>query len=238
MLKNCLKHDWKRGNNMYENNFTKALYDALTPEYDNLIHDTVEAHVFSAKFEKKMKKLIKRRKKTYYRIINTVGKRVACAVLAFLVASSVTVLSVKALREAVADFFISIYEKFSTVQPINEEDTAPLTIEEIYGITYGIEGYEIILEEKTDSRFFRIYVKDNIVIYFSQYIKDAYAPDINTENAEIITIDINGYSAMYFLDNNDFHNLIWDNGEYIINIDSNCGKDALIDIAKSVQKVE
>ena len=42
---------------MYENNFTKALYDALTPEYDNLIHDTVEAHVFSAKFEKKMKKL-------------------------------------------------------------------------------------------------------------------------------------------------------------------------------------
>lgn len=224
---------------MFEDNFRKALYDALTPEYDNLILDAVEAHVFSAKFEKKMEKLIKRRKKPYYRIINTVGKRVACAVFAFLTALSVTVLSVKALREAVADFFISIYEKFSTVQPIiNEEDTTPLTIEEIYGITYGIEGYEIILEEKTDSRLFRTYVKDNIVIYFSQYIKDAYAPDINTENAEIVTIDINGYSTMYFLDNNDFHNLVWDNGDYIINIDSNCSKDALIDMAKSVQKVE
>ena len=35
-----------------------------------------------------------------------------------------------------------------------------------------------------------------------------------------------------------YYTLIWNNGEYIIEVESNNGKNALIDIAKSVQKVE
>lgn len=223
---------------MYENNFTKALYDALTPEYDNLIHDTIEEHVFSAKFEKKMKKLIKRRKKPYYRIINTVGKRVACAVLAFLVASSATVLSVKALREAVADFFISIYEKFSTIQSADETGTTPETIEDIYEITYDLSGFTIDYEDYNEYSRNISYVNDDILIDFQQYTKEMYDENVNTEGANISTIIINSYEAIYFRDNHQYDCMIWDNGDYIIVLYSNIGKNALINIAESVQKVE
>ena len=60
----------------------------------------------------------------------------------------------------------------------------------------------------------------------------------NTENAEIEHIDINGHDAIGFEDNNGYYSLIWNNGEYIIDLGSDLGKNALIDIAKTVQKVE
>ena len=60
---------------------------------------------------------------------------------------------------------------------------------------------------------------------------------INTENAETTAIDINGNEAVYFYDNHNYSHIIWDNGDYIIDISSNIDKNALISIAKSVEKV-
>ena len=54
------------------------------------------------------------------------------------------------------------------------------------------------------------------------------------ENAEISTIDISGHDAVYYIDNHQFYHLIWDNGDYIIMISSNIGRNELIDIANSV----
>lgn len=222
---------------MAESNFQKALYDALVPEYETYMQNIADKHEFSPKFEKKMKKLISRRNKPYYKIINTAGKRTACAAVIVLVSSSVTIMNVEALRNAFSDFFISIYEKFSTVQPI-EDDSAPETLEEIYAITYNLNDFEIIYEELNEYRHDIDYGKDNIVIYFSQYTKEMYDSNVNTEDAEILTIDINGHEAIYFIDNHNYYNLIWDNGDYIISLSSNINKNALIKMAKSVQKVE
>lgn len=222
---------------MSNENFKKALSDALKADYEDSIPN-IEEHKFSPKFEKKMRRLINRRNKPYYRIINTVGKRVACALFAFLVASSVTVLSVKALREAFADLFISIYEKFSTIQSANETGTAPETIEEIYEITYDLSEFIIDYDYLDDYSRYITYIKDDFVIYFEQYTKEMYDKNVNTEDAEISTYVINGNEAIYFQDNHQYHVLIWDSGDYIISLGSNIGKDALIEIAESVQKVE
>lgn len=222
---------------MAESNFQKALYDALAPEYETAMQNVDNEHKFSHKFENKMEKLINRRNKPYYRIINTVGKRTACVAMIVLVASSVTIMNVDALRNTFSDFFMGIHEKFSTIQPV-EDDTAPITLEEIYKITYNLDGFEIVYNKKNEFSQYLTYVKEDTVIYFKQYTKDMYNPDINTENAEILTIDINGHEAIYFIDNNDYCNIIWDNGDYIISIGSNIGENILIDIAKSVQKVE
>jgi len=223
---------------MYDDNFRKALFDALTPEYKQILDDASDTHEFSVEFEKKMQKLIKRRNKPYYKIINTVGKRVACIIVIVLLASSVTVLSVDALRNAVADFFVNIYEKFSTVQSVNEDKTAPTTIEDIYAITYDLSDYDVIYEEKDNYSYNITYIKDDVVIDFLQYTKDMYDQNVNTEDAEISTISITSKEAIIFLDNQSYHHLIWDNGDYILNIRSNIDEDALICIAESVQKVE
>ena len=134
---------------MAESNFQKALYDALTHEYEIAMQDVADEHEFSPEFEKKMKKLINRRNKPYYRMINTAGKRTACAAVVVLVVSSVTIMNVEALRNAFSDFFVSIYEKFSTVQPV-EDDTSPTTLEEIYEITYNLNDFEIIYDEQDE----------------------------------------------------------------------------------------
>lgn len=222
---------------MAENNFEKALYDALSSEYETAMQDVDNEHEFSPKFEKKMKKLINRRNKPYYRMINTVGKRVACAAVMVLVSSSVMIMNVDALKNAFSNFFVSTYEKFSTVQPI-EDDTFPTTLEEIYEITYNINDFEIIDNEEDEYRRDIFYLKDDTVIYFSQETKKKYNHDVNTEDAEILTIDINGNEAIYFIDNNDYCHIIWDNGDYIISLGSNIDENALIQMAKSVQKVE
>ena len=223
---------------MYDDNFRKALFDALTPEYKQILDDASDTHEFSVEFERKMQKLIKRRNKPYYKIINTVGKRVACIIVIVLLASSVTVLSVDALRNAVADFFVNIYEKFSTVQSVNEDKTAPTTIEDIYAITYDLSDYDVIYEEKDNYSYNITYIKDDVVIDFLQYTKDMYDQNVNTENAEFSTISITSKEAIIFLDNQSYHHLIWDNGDYILSVGSNISKNTLIDIAESVQKVE
>lgn len=222
---------------MAENNFKKALYDTLSSEYETAMQDVDNEHEFSPKFEKKMKKLINRCNKPYYRMINTVGKRVACAAVMLLVSSSVMIMNVDALKNAFSNFFVSTYEKFSTVQPI-EDDTVPTTLEETYAITYNLDDFKIIYEELNEYKNIIHYNKDDVVIYFSQETKKKYNHDVNTENAEILTIDINGNEAIYFIDNNDYCHIIWDNGDYIISLGSNIGKNTLIQIAKSVQKVE
>jgi hypothetical protein len=222
---------------MNESNFTKALFDALSPEYEKNLSDHETDYVFSEKFNKDMQKLIKRRKKPYYKLINTFGKRVACILAIFLIASSVTIMSVDALRNTVANFFVEIYEKFTTVQS-EEISDAPMTIEDIYDITYDLSGFSIDFENSNDYSRNISYVNGDISIDFQQYTKEMYDEDLNTEGTEISTIDINNHEAIYFRDNHQYDCLIWDNGDYIMVIYSNIGKDALIDIAKSVQKVE
>lgn len=219
-------------------NFKKALYDALIPEFSAMLPDAEgNEHQFSPAFEEKMQRLIKRRKKPYYQLINTFGKRVACVLAIIIVASSVTIMSVKAFREAVADFFISIYEKFSTVQSADETN-APETIEAIYDITYNLNGYEVIFEERLVDNYWKILKKDEITISYSQYTKKKYNKDINTEHSVIEIININGYEAIYFIDNQNYNHLILDNEDYIIEITTNLDKKHAVEIIKSVQKVE
>ena len=91
---------------MNKNNFKTALFDAISSEYDKILSESENEHKFSSKFNKKMKKLIKRRQKPYYMLINTFSKRIACVLLTVAIASSATVLSVDASRNAVADLFV------------------------------------------------------------------------------------------------------------------------------------
>lgn len=222
---------------MNENNFKKALFDALSPEYEKMLSEQESEHEFSPKFNKDMEKLIKRRKKPYYKLINTFGKRVACVVCAVLVVSSATVLSVSALRNRVSDVFINVYNKFSTVQS-NNTDNAPETIETIYEIGYDLSNFSVDYENYTDYQRHIIYRKDDVLIEFKQITKSTHDDDVNTENSDISTIYINGCDAIYFRDNHNFDFIIWDNEDYDFTINSNIGKDVLIQIVESVHKAE
>lgn len=220
---------------MQNNKFKRALAEALINEYEMSIPQ-MEEHIFSQKFERKMKKLINRRKKPYYMLINTAWKRAVCAVMAIIVSTTI-VMQVEAVRNLFKDFFAYIYERFSILQSA-DNGKVPETIEDIYAITYDLSEYKIEFEKYTDSICNVIYRKDETVINIYQTVKSEYDVLWNTENSEIETIIINGKETVYFKDNHNYETIIWDNGDYIISINSNIGKDALIEIVNSMQKVE
>lgn len=221
---------------MQRSKFQQAISEALVNEYENSI-PTYEEHRFSPQFQKKMKKLINRRKKPYYKIINTFGKRVACILLIIFIASSVTIMSVGALRKAFVGFWVSVLEEFSIIQSA-DIDNAPETIEDVYEITYDLSDYKYNLWFSDSTSRYTEYANGDIVIYFNQDVKSIYDRSYNTEDIKIEKITIKGHEAMCFCDNHNYITVIWDNGDYIISLGSDLGKNALIEIAESVQKAE
>lgn len=225
---------------MNESNYKRAIFDALTPEYDDMLPQVENEHTFSKGFEKRMDKLVKRRSKPYYMMINTAAKRVACIVGIIVIASFSTVMSVASFREAFKTFIVNTFEKYSVVRSNDDDSSVPETIKEIYGISEElIKDYSVTYDEKDDVSYNITYENNNgKTIDFYQYTKNEFKIAINTEGAQTIQVDINGHEAVYYTDNHKYNHLIWDNGDYMLKISSNIGKDELISIAKSVQKIE
>ena len=76
---------------------------------------------FSEDFENKMQKLIKMQKKSYFHLINTVGKWVAVIILAIMISLTATTFGVKAIRESVIKFITETFEKFTAVSVEDDE---------------------------------------------------------------------------------------------------------------------
>ena len=229
-----------------ENVLKTAIANSIIFEYDEMYEQADDEHDFSKGFEKKMDKLISRRKKPYYIMINTAFKRVAVIIIAFISISAVTILSVDALRDFFKDLFVNIFSDHSHVVANTEPEvgessltiTYPEKIESKYEIAYDLSGYEKTVYSDDEMSVEIGYVNGEKSIDYSQYPVSHYDVFLNTEDAEIEHIDINGHDAMFFMDNNGYYSITWNNGEYIIQISANLNKDEFIDIAKSVQKVE
>lgn len=222
---------------MERSKFSLAIDKALTKEYMAYFPETKKEYEFSPKFKKKMKKLISRRNKPYYIMINTAGKRAAVIIITTATAAA-AIMSVEAFRTAFVDFFVHIFEKFSIIEPKNTENNAPDTIENMYEITYNLSDYSIDFEAYNDLRRNIRYVKNEITIDYFQEVKITYVKNWNTEDNPVDEITINGFQAVYFYDNHNYNNIVWDNGEYIFSLSSNISKEELILIAESINKIE
>ena len=193
-----------------------------------------------------MDKLIRKRKRPYYKLVNTAAKKVALFTIVFLSVSVITVLKVDALRSFFKDLIVKPFTDHShiTTGSVSEDPTEsdtviyPDKIESKYDITSDMSGYKREIISDNEMARLLVYSKNDIVVSVYQHTIPDFVSDVNTENSEIDHIDINGKEAIGFLDNQNYYTLIWNNGEYVIQISSNIGKDALIEIAKSVQKVE
>ena len=211
----------------------------IIPEGQELAVVGETDHIFSDKFFKRSAKLIKRQKKPYYPLICTSARGVACIIAAFFVISFTTVMSVEALRKPFFEFITRIFTNHSSITVDSGSDSSvPNTIEHKYEITVDLSDYRIVYSYSNSAEIYNEYANGKTVISFAQSIIGDFNKNYNTENAVIENIYINGYDATAFLDNRGYYTLIWNNGEYVFELSSNIGKDELISIAKSVQKVE
>ena len=124
---------------MSREEFKAAFREVVSSEFAHIPTDESSIDfTFSEKFNKKMEKLIKSQRKSYYIFINTVGKRVAILFVAIITLFAAS-MSVKAIREPVINFIIEVYESFTKY--FFEGETAE-KIEKVYSITKLPVGFK------------------------------------------------------------------------------------------------
>ena len=185
---------------------------------EKLIDNT--PHKFSAEFERKMNILMGKSSKK----IKITPKKFIIVVTAALLAVFIMAMSVSAVREAFIKFLMNIFDTHTVVQSVDDV-SAPLDFNDKYEITEDMSDYELTnFSEDVFSREY-IYESDNCTVYFTQYVNgcEGYYVNMYNQDGQIIS---------------------WDNGDYVMSILVSCdneqviGKNKLIDMANSVQKIE
>ncbi len=119
------------------------------------------------------------------------------------------------------------------------------SIEEVYELTYNLDGYEQTLHEVTEYDVITIYYKGTHKIRFSQRLIGSDDMLVNTENAVIETIEINGEEAIYINNSNEYDyslDFIWTYNGYEFHLaytslkgNEDFTKEQLIEIARTIQ---
>ena len=212
----------------------EALRQAAAEASDCLVRSLDEAgipaHNFSARFERKMRRLIRRtRHPAAYRAL----VRVACAFLAFLLGSGVF-LAVN--PEARAAFFGWVRTQYERLFVYDVANTGEQTELPEYTLGWLPEGYKKF-ENYRDSQFeWIIYANDD-----GQEISFLYSFDnlhMNSVHDQVISTSVSGQPAELYYSENVYeqNNIVWSNSsDSIVFSISGCFKDhVLIKMAENV----
>ena len=188
---------------------------------------------FSEEFEKKMQKLIAMQKKSYFYLINTVGKRVAIIILALVISLTATAFSVKAIREAVIEFFVETFTTHSEVS-VEGDDIPVYTEFEKVEPQYLPEGYAFCRDLSNDEFCFIEYANvQNDILNYYQYRNDGTSFSVDTEDVEVKTVYINGLEGIIYKSKG-FNRIVFGDEKYFYDIYGKISIEELQKIAESI----
>lgn len=237
------------------------LYNAFELSAEQYISDSVPDmpdHVFSKRFERKIRRLRKIADSTPMPKV-TLKKLpiyIAAAILAALLA--VTAGAGKFFKNFIMEIFdthTDVTADFNNNAPdtikdiysdyMSDSDNPQVDFKDKYEITADLKGFE--LDSMTEDIFERqrVYKNPHCIIIFTQKIKKYYDMAVNTEGYKIETVTINGNDGFYIdMYKQNAKYLTWDNGDYIFILNVICdnnyniNKNDIIETAESVQKAE
>lgn len=216
----------------------RALDDVMTEElnaYLTSVDFSVE-HRFSEKFERRMQKLIKRREKSYYKLICTAGRRAACAAAVMVLALGFA-MSFESVRASVKEFFTKKFSDHIVLEVSPEHvRSAPDTIEEIYEITELPEGFELADSFEHPTSVYTGYIFEEYYIDFNQNTKATYRISLDNEHSVLETY-VNDSGQEYLIHQSQSGRLcvIWSENGYIFEIKSNLDKETVINLCRSTK---
>ena len=189
---------------------------------------------FSENFENKMQKLIRAQKKSYFYLINTVGKRAAVIILAIMISLTATTFGVKAIRESVIKFITETFEKFTAVSVENEEADAQVEIIKT-APQYIPEGYTLESEMESGGIYRVIYSSlGNSTIDYIQQINIGTIYNVDTENNGFDKIYINSLESIKYVKNKS-NIVVFADKNYLYTIQGQVSFDELIKMAESIK---
>lgn len=122
-------------------------------------------------------------------------------------------------------------------------ENAPKTIEYVYYLSTIPDGYELS-ETISDSigKTVIYFNKDTEqTMVFNQWNKMFYNTHLDNERYTLENIELNGNTGYFLIGNEEDitkNTILWDNGDYIIEISGNFNKNALIKLAKTLKNSE
>ena len=220
----------------------KAVSAVYEKELDEYVGNTeCDEHIFSPEFEKKMDKLVSRRRKPYYNFVRTIGRRAAWAAC-FAAILCVSSLSIKAVRENVFSLFThEMSNNNEIVAAIDDDDSSPETIEKYYGIVVP-DGYTLYESNELAVTCFYTYENEaGDYINFTQTARSSFKTSVDNERSEIEHYtDDNGQNYIIYTwkeDNRVRQTLvIWDNGEYVFDVMACTDRDTTMAIVNSMHE--
>lgn len=200
-----------------------------------------EQHIsISKNFDKKMRRLFCRQVNAVYMDFLTIAKRVAIILLAILITSTITVFSVEALRNRFFDWWFSVFPTHTRVEFYNVEQiygkdnyealkqyNLPAYIPESFTLTETVEAgnyYKLIFQDDSDGW----------IIFDIQIVHEGANVNLNTENAEMESIRINGSEGFYIY-NDGVHTITWSNANAYFRLSCNLSKSEALEIANSTK---
>lgn len=234
---------------MSESILKSLLEESARLEWDK--YDSAPTHIFSRKHSREMKRIFKLYDKSTRKLCTDNRSKIQRPKRLTLKHAVVLValIFLAALAGCTAAYFISqsfrgdVHREYTQIFPL---DTAncPTTIEEKYYLPDLPEEFEV-LETVSTANFVGI-IYNNLstgeTITLRQFVKTDFSPiHFNTEKCDFQEIDINDHSALlldYSSISEVFSGVVWDNGDYVIELCGNLSKNQIIDLAKTTKVYE
>ena len=223
--------------NLYRNDNLRAAFDLYVRRQDALLptEEELSSVTLSSEFHARMAKLLARRKRGYYHMFGTWGRRVASILIALLIATTTVTVSVKALREKVIEFFTEVFDTHTVVTFVDDKQDVPDEIAlEPRKPSYIPDGYVVEEEVETYAIYRIAYIDDNGArIVYNQRRSDNKVMTLDTEGVEHRDITINTYSGVAYT-NKGVNFVIFTDEKYVYAISSTLDGEELIKIGESI----
>lgn len=172
---------------MTRTQLNQVFREALMSEFADIPCEEQISFVFSEKFEQKMKKLIVRQKKSYWKYVNTAKKRVAIAVISLL-SVLMMAMSNEEVRASMLQWCENVYQEY--IHYYFEGGTTRV-IEHEYQLTMIPEGFEKVYELKDQETIVSGYENaSGDYIQLEQYVTEDFETYIDNEKGKWSTVTI------------------------------------------------
>ena len=221
---------------MKNNALITALREVVSCEFADIPeHENDIAYAFSDDFTRRMDKLTKAEKSRFWRMTNTIPKRVAVVVITIMLIA-LTACSIPTVRAAVVEFFKETYENCIHLFTGEDEDGSK-RISACYGLTELPDGFTEINRMETDPMYITHYQNsDGDEIILTQSITDQFSIHMDNEHGTISEITVLGMNITIYESDN-YLIAVWlqDGYTFDLTVRGNCDMDLLIRMIEAVQ---
>lgn len=222
---------------MKNNALITALREVVSCEFADIPeHENDIAYAFSDDFTRRMDKLTKAEKSRFWRMTNTIPKRVAVVVITIMLIA-LTACSIPTVRAAVVEFFKETYENCIHLFTGEDEDGSK-RISACYGLTELPDGFTEINRMETDPMYITHYQNsDGDEIILTQSITDQFSIHMDNEHGTISELDISGIKVT-FCESDDCIVAVWIQDQYAFNLTvyGDCDLDLMIKLVGAVKR--